>query len=157
VQETGRQALVEMKRLVGMLRDGDEETGLAPQPGLAQVDALLAQMREAGLTVDLEIDGPARPLPPGVELSAYRIVQEALTNAIKHAECRHVRVAIRYTDGDVELEVADDGRGAGDGAGGHGLVGMRERVAVFGGSLEATSAETGGFVVRARLPLEAPV
>jgi signal transduction histidine kinase len=156
VQETGREALTEMKRLVGMLREGDDEIGLAPQPGMAQLDALLAQMREAGLAVDLEVDGTPRPLPAGVELSAYRIVQEALTNAIKHADCGHVRVAIRYTDTDVELEVADDGRGAGGGPGGHGLVGMRERAAVVGGTLDASPAETGGFVVRARLPLEAP-
>jgi signal transduction histidine kinase len=158
VQETGRQALAEMKRLVGMLREGDEEIGLAPQPGLAQLGALVAEAREAGLAAELEVRGAPRPLPPGVELSAYRIVQEALTNAIKHAECRNVRVAIRYAAHDLELEVADDGRGAPDGGngGGHGLVGMRERVAVFGGSLEAASAGTGGFVVRARLPLEAP-
>jgi signal transduction histidine kinase len=156
VQETGRHALAEMKRLVGMLREDEEDLGLAPHPGLSRIDGLLAQVREAGLEVELEVDGPARPLAPGVDLSAYRIVQEALTNAIKHAGCAHLRVSIRYTDRDVQLEVADDGSGAGDGSGGHGLIGMRERVAVFGGSLETTSPPTGGFVVRARLPVETP-
>ena len=156
VQETGRQALAEMKRLVGMLREGDDELGLAPRPGLAQIDALLAQVREAGLEVDLEVAGAARALAPGVELSAYRIVQEALTNALKHAGCEHVHVCIRYTDRDVQLEVADDGRGAGSASGGHGLIGMRERVTVFGGSLETSSPSSGGFVIRARLPLEEP-
>ncbi|HEX7083555.1 MAG TPA: sensor histidine kinase [Gaiellaceae bacterium] len=156
VQETGRQALAEMKRLVGMLREGDEEIGLDPQPGLTQVGELLGPVRETGVDAELEVSGERRPLPPGVELSAYRIVQEALTNVLKHAGCGRVRVALRYAASELEVEVADDGRGPVASSRGHGLAGMRERAAVFGGSLETVAPEAGGFVVRARLPLEPP-
>jgi signal transduction histidine kinase len=156
VQETGRQALVEMSRLVGLLRADGHELGLEPQPGLDALDALLAQVRESGLPVDLRVEGDPRPLPLGVELSAYRIVQEALTNAIKHAGEARAEVRLRYGADMVELEVVDDGAGDGGGhVGGHGLAGMRERVAVFGGEFAAGRRDEGGFAVRARLPVSA--
>jgi signal transduction histidine kinase len=157
VQETGRQALVEMSRLVGLLREHGEEIGLSPQPGLADLDTLVTQVREAGLPVELLVEGEPRPVPLGVDLSAYRVLQEALTNALKHAGEAHARVLVRYRPNTLELEVVDDGPGSGNGhVGGHGLVGMRERVSVFGGDLHAGPLPGGGFVVRARLPLEAP-
>jgi signal transduction histidine kinase len=157
VQDTGRQALVEMSRLVGLLRDGGHELGLAPQPGIGELDALLGQVREAGLPVSLEIEGERRPLPPGIDLSAYRVVQEALTNTLKHAGDAHARVSLRYRPDVLEVEVTDDGAGGGNGhAGGHGLAGMRERVAVFGGEIQAGRRPDGGFGVTVRLPLEAP-
>jgi signal transduction histidine kinase len=158
VQETGRQALVEMKRLVGMLRERDDELGLAPQPGVDALDELVANVREAGLAVELDIEGAPRRLPPGVDISAYRIVQEALTNALKHARAARATVRLRYGADDVAIEVFDDGVGANGngGGGGHGLVGMRERVAVFGGEFDAGPRDEGGFAVRARLPVEAP-
>jgi signal transduction histidine kinase len=155
VQETGRQALVEMKRLVGMLREADEEVGLAPQPRVTELDALAAKVAEAGLPVFVSISGAPRPLPLGLDLSAYRIVQEALTNALKHAGASRADVTLRYGDRELELEICDDGSGAAAAGGtGHGLVGMRERAAVFGGSLEAGARAGGGFRVRALLPFE---
>jgi signal transduction histidine kinase len=155
IEETGRQALVEMRRLVEMLRKDDEELALAPQPSLAHLELLVEQVREAGLPVELSVEGEPRALPPGVDLSAYRIVQEALTNALKHAGPARARVTVRYAPNQLELEVADDGAGATSGAdgGGHGLVGMRERVAVFGGVLEADRRVEGGYRLRATLPL----
>lgn len=154
VQDTGRQAMVEMSRLVGLLREDGEEIGLAPQPGLGDLDALLGQVRVAGLPVELRVEGQPRPLPLGVDLSAYRVLQEALTNALKHAGTAHAEVTVRYARDALELEVCDDGPGSGNGhVGGHGLVGMRERVSVFGGELEAGPRPEGGFAVRARLPL----
>jgi signal transduction histidine kinase len=153
VQETGRQALVEMKRLVGMLREQDDELGLAPQPGVADVERLVAQMAEAGLDVRLHVEGEPRPLPIGVDLSAYRVVQEALTNALKHGNGAAATVTLRYEPDALAVEIADDGRSARLGDGGHGLVGMRERVGIFGGTFEAGPRESGGFAVRALLPL----
>ncbi len=153
VQETGRQALVEMKRLVGMLREDDDEIGLAPQPGLADLDRLVKQVREAGLPVEVRIEGEPRTLPLGVDLSAYRVVQEALTNALKHAGSATATVTVRYGERDVTIEVADDGAGSDKKDGGHGLVGMRERIGVFGGTFAAGPRDTGGFAVSARLPL----
>jgi signal transduction histidine kinase len=165
IESTGRQALAEMRRLIGVLRRGDEPTSLGPQPQLADVGALVEQTREAGLPVTLEVEGEPRPLPAGVDLSAYRIVQEALTNIRKHAEPASARVRVRYDPRSLEIEVVDDGRGAAwrdgapdggaDGNGGHGLIGMRERVALFGGQLEVGPQPAGGFRVAARLPLEA--
>jgi signal transduction histidine kinase len=165
IESTGRQALAEMRRLVGVLRRGDEPTSLDPQPQLADVGALVEQTREAGLPVALEVEGAPRPLPAGVDLSAYRIVQEALTNIRKHAGPASARVRVRYDPRSLEVEVVDDGRGAAwrdgapaggaDGNGGHGLIGMRERVALFGGQLEVGPQPAGGFRVAARLPLEA--
>jgi len=155
VQETGRAALVEMRRLLGLLRE-DGELGLAPQPRLADLDVLAEQIRLAGLPVELAVEGKPRPLPIGVDLSVYRIAQEALTNSLKHAGPARARLVLRYLDGEVELEVVDDGISSSNGNGGHGLIGMRERVAVFGGTLEADRLATGGFRVLARLPLAAP-
>jgi signal transduction histidine kinase len=155
IETAGREALVEMRRLLGMLRKDDAELALAPQPSLSRLDALIRQMGEAGLPVDLEIEGDPVSLPPGVDLSAYRIVQEALTNALKHGGPTVARVAITYAGNEIELEVSDDGNGPALAAtaAGHGLVGMRERVALYGGELESGRGSTGGFVVRARLPL----
>ena len=156
IEQTGRQALAEMRRLLGMLRKDDDEVTLAPQPSLTHIEALVAHVREAGLPVELQIEGKRVPLPPGVDISAYRIVQEALTNVLRHAGPARARVLVRYGDSDVEVEVTDDGRGTDNGsaAGGHGLVGMRERVTLYGGELRAGGGPGGGYVVRARLPFE---
>ncbi len=155
IETTGRQALTEMRRLLGILRRTDAELALAPQPSLRHLDALIEQVRESGLPVELHTEGETRPLPPGVDLSAYRIVQEALTNALKHAGPARARVEIHYGDDEVELEVTDDGPGTGRGGGaGQGLVGMRERVALYGGVLESGKRNGGGYLVRARLPLD---
>jgi signal transduction histidine kinase len=153
IQATGRQALAEMGRLLGILRGG-EELGLEPQPGVGDLDALLAQTRKAGLPVELTVEGAPRPLPPGLDLSAYRIVQEALTNTRKHAGDARAQVCLRYFADALEIEVLDDGTASGNGlGGGHGLVGMRERVAVFGGSLATGPRPEGCFAVNATLPL----
>jgi signal transduction histidine kinase len=157
VEETGRHALAELRRLLGILRPEEGEAALAPQPGLARLDDLLAQTRRGGLPVELAVAGAPRALPPGVDLTAYRIVQEALTNTRKHAGPAHAHVSLRYGVELLELEVTDDGpapTSGGDGAG-HGLVGMRERVALYGGTLEAGPQSRGGFAVRVRLPVEA--
>ena len=155
IEEMGTQALAEMRRLLGMLRRDDEEIALAPQPSLRYLDTLAAQIREAGLPVDLSVEGEPIELSPGVDLSAYRIVQEALTNALKHAGPATARVVVRYGNDDLELEIADTGPGAAASDGeGHGLVGMRERVSLYGGRLEAGPRDGGGFAVRARLPLD---
>jgi signal transduction histidine kinase len=156
VEQTGREALAEMRRLVGVLRRPEEAPALAPQPSLEYVEKLVDQAREAGLPIELRIEGDARQLPTSLDLTAYRLVQEGLTNAIKHANATRAEVVVRYGDGEVELLVSDDGTGFSDGdvdSGGHGLVGMRERVAVFGGELEAGPRPNGGYALRARLPL----
>jgi signal transduction histidine kinase len=155
VQDTGRQALAEMARLLGMLRRDGEELGLAPQPGLDDLETLVEQTRLAGLPVELRVEGTPRPVPLGADLSAYRIVQEALTNARKHAGEARATVTVRYDAEALEVEVADDGSGSGNGdGGGHGLVGIRERVALFGGDLHAGPQPGGGFRVHARLPIK---
>ena len=183
IESTGRQALVEMRRLLGLLRDGDHDAALAPQPGLAHLESLAEAAREAGLPVEVEVEGEPRPLPAGVDLSAYRIVQEALTNSLKHAGRARARVRVCYGREALEVQVLDDGTGlpvqARDGGaglavvrlrpggllevtdpvapaagGGNGLIGMRERVAMFGGSLEAGPRPGGGYRVAARLPLD---
>jgi signal transduction histidine kinase len=155
VEHIGRGALTEMRRLVGMLRSSEGAEPLAPQPALRDLPTLVAQVREAGLPVELSVDGEPRELPVGLELSAYRIVQEALTNALKHAGEARAAVRIRYAPDSLELEVVDDGGGATEplGGGGHGLVGMRERVALYGGRFEASRRATGGFAVRVALPI----
>jgi signal transduction histidine kinase len=156
VEQAGREALAEMRRLVGVLRRPEEAPALAPQPSLQHVERLVEQAREAGLPVELRIEGEAKQLPPGIDLTAYRLVQEGLTNAIKHAGASQAEVVVRYGEGDVELLVSDDGRGVSDGSsagGGHGLVGMRERVAVYDGELEAGPQPKGGYALRVRLPL----
>ena len=155
IEKTGRQALAEMRRLLGMLRKEDEELALAPLPSLDHLDSLVAHVREAGLPVELHVEGARRTLPAGVDISAYRIVQEALTNALRHAGPARARVVVRYGEGEVELEVADDGHGSQQtNANGHGLVGMRERVALYGGELNTGLREEGGYAVRARLPFD---
>lgn len=156
VEQTGRQALAEMRRLVDVLRRPEEAPALAPQPSLEHLDKLIAQVRESGLPVELRVEGEAVRLPAGVDLTAYRLVQEGLTNALKHAHADQAHVLVRYGDGEIELEVIDNGTGGGDGSGGgHGLVGMRERIAVYGGVLDAAPQPEGGFRLRARLPVEA--
>ncbi|MDI2128006.1 sensor histidine kinase [Yinghuangia seranimata] len=175
ISSTGREALAEMRRLLGVLRSANETQGLVPQPGVDQLEDLLAQVRGAGLPVELRVDGVPVELSQGVALAAYRIVQEALTNTRKHGGPDvTATVRLHYGDDNVELEIRDDGRGAdaaGDGMG-HGLVGMRERVAMFGGTLnagpcpeegsEATSnmggggRRAGGYQVVVTLPLRVP-
>jgi signal transduction histidine kinase len=143
-----------MRRLLGMLRRSDEELALAPQPGLRELARLVEHVRAAGLPVQVATEGEARELPPGVDLSAYRIVQEALTNALRHAGPARARVLIRYGPDDLDLEIADDGPGTGDGSGaGYGLIGMRERVSLYGGELQAGPRPEGGYALRVRLPL----
>jgi signal transduction histidine kinase len=157
VQETGRAALVEISRLLGLLRADGAELGLAPQPRLDDLPELVAQTRAAGQPVELRSEGTPRALPLGIDLSIYRIAQEALTNARKHSAGAGAEVVLRYGDDVVELTVENDAA-AGPGeahGGGHGLIGMHERVAVFGGTLEAKPRPEGGFRVVARLPLDA--
>ena len=149
-----REALAEMRRLVGVLRRPEEAPALAPQPSLEHLDKLVEQARDSGLPVRLRIEGEPVQLPAGVDLTAYRLVQEGLTNALKHAQARHAEVVVHYSNGSVELTVSDDGQGSGSGdGGGHGLVGMRERVSVYGGELEAGPQAGGGYRLRARLPV----
>lgn len=157
IEASGRTGLTEMRRLLEVLKAEEDGNGRAPQPGLARLSELLDSMRVSGLPVEAVVEGSPRPLPPGVDLSAYRIVQEALTNALRHAGGASARVVVRYDPGAVELEVADDGPGPPEdpeASGGHGLIGMRERVQLFGGELEAGPRPGGGFLLRARLPSE---
>jgi signal transduction histidine kinase len=156
IENSGRQALTETRRLLGVLRDPGEETGLAPQPGIGELDALAAGVRAAGLPVNLVISGDHAGVPAAVDVSVYRIVQEALTNILKHAGRARADVMIGCADETVTIEITDDGkREPGDPvpADGHGLAGMRERVAIFGGELCAGPRPGGGFGVLARLPL----
>ena len=154
VEQSGRSALTETRRLLGMLR-GDANDPLTPQPGLDDVPMLVGQLRDAGLPVELSIDGERRELPVGIELSAYRIVQEALTNALKHAGDARATVHVRYGSDSLELEIVDDGQGGSKrtSGGGHGLVGMRERVALYGGRFDASRRPSGGFAIRVVLPI----
>jgi len=154
VERTGREALAEMRRMVGVLRRPEEAPALAPQPSLDHVSRLVDQAREAGLPVELRIEGEAILLPAGVDLTAYRLVQEGLTNVVKHAEATRAEVLVEYGDSYLEVTVKDDGKGLGNGdGGGHGLVGMRERVSVYGGELDAGPQPGGGYRMRAKLPL----
>jgi signal transduction histidine kinase len=155
IQATSRQALAELRRLLGLLREVDDPPTLAPQPGLTDVEALVDQMRGAGLDIDYAVQGKPAKVDPGVDLAAYRVIQEALTNALKHAGPARARVRVRFLAHDLELEVADDGIGVnGNGHGnGQGLVGVRERVALYGGDVFTGTLPEGGFAVRARLPL----
>jgi signal transduction histidine kinase len=154
IERTGREALAETRRLLGTLRAEDEALLRRPQPTLAELERLVSQVRDAGLSVDLRVEGEPVSLSGGVAVSAYRIVQEALTNVVKHAGDARVHVVVRYRGSELELEVADDGGGLRTAAGnGHGLIGMRERVALYGGDLFASAGADGGFVVRARFPL----
>ncbi len=156
IENSARQALAETRRLLGVLRDPDEETGFAPQPGIGDLDALAASVRAAGLEVNLVISGDRGAPPAAVDVSVYRIVQEALTNVLKHAGPARADVTIDCAEKAVMIEVIDDGTGEpGHQASvdGHGLAGMRERAAVFGGELAAGPRPDGGYAVRARLPL----
>ena len=162
VQSCGRDALMEMRRMIGVLRHGDEELAGATAPALSQMGALVARARAAGLPVELRIDGEARDLSPGLDLVAFRVVQEALTNAIKHAGPARAVVRVTFTAGALELEISDTGRGPALAdrdmdATGQGLVGMRERLILYGGELHAGRARGGGFEVRARIPLRETV
>ena len=158
IESTGREALTELRRLLGRVRPEDAGTNFAPQPGLARLDALLEQVRAAGLQVDLTVEGTPRELPIGLDLSAYRIVQEALTNILKHAQASKAAVRIRYEPDAIELEVVDDGHGpaSDDAQRGQGIIGMRERAALVGGALRVGRAPGGGFAVDARIPLPEP-
>ncbi|MDQ3857202.1 MAG: sensor histidine kinase [Actinomycetota bacterium] len=155
VQQTGRDALVELRRLLGILRDEEVQAERGPQPGLADLGALITAVEEAGLPVELRVEGAPVALPSGLDLSAYRIVQEALTNTLKHAGPTSATVVLTYGNGVLELEVADEGLGqySSNGAG-HGLAGMRERVALYGGELTSGPRPGRGYLVRARLPVQ---
>jgi signal transduction histidine kinase len=156
VEQTGREAMTEMRRLLGALRRSDEEPELGPQPGLAQLDTLLDDVRRAGLPVNLQVDGDPVPLPGALDLSAYRIVQEGLTNALKHAHASTADVVLRYGAAELGIDVRDDGDGTGVGVGvgsGYGLAGIRERIRIYGGEMTAGTVNGGGFVLSARLPL----
>ena len=155
VEKAGRNALSEMRRLLDAMRREGDHLDLSPQPGLDEIEALLDDVRAAGLDVNLHVHGDNVDLPSGLALSAYRIIQEGLTNVIKHAHTRHAEVHLRYGTHDLELEIRDDGDGpaATDGFG-HGLVGISERVKLYGGTMTAGVTESGGFALRARLPLD---
>jgi signal transduction histidine kinase len=158
VEEAGRTALAEMRRMLEVLRD--DSAGVGPQPGLSELERLVGQVREAGLPVEIAIDGDERLLPAGMDLAAYRIIQEALTNAVKHAGKANARVSVRYEPEALDIEVSDDGRGAAAPLlaasieGGHGLIGMRERVTLYGGELQTGPVFPGGYRVHARFPLD---
>ena len=158
VETSGHEAMAELRRLLGILGEGEdgESPPLSPATGLGNLDALVARVKEAGLPVDLKVEGTSRPLPPGVDVAAYRIVQEALTNALKYAGGAPTHAVVRYASDAVDIDVVDEGtlRAPADGIG-RGLMGMRERVALFGGTLEAGAQEGGGYAVRAHLPLDA--
>jgi signal transduction histidine kinase len=154
IEAAGREALVELRRLLGILRTADEQLAVGPQPGLASLRSLVEQVEGAGLPVTVRVEGEPVALPPGVDLSAYRIVQEALTNTLKHAGPADAEIVVRYGPAALELEVLDSGGGPNGHSGtGHGLIGMRERAALYGGSLEAGARAPRGYAVRARLPL----
>ena len=154
VERAGRTALAEMRRLLAAMRTEGDEVALTPQPGLDGLDALLAEIGRAGLPVELHVDGDPVQLSRGLDLSAYRIVQEGLTNALKHSGASTADVTVRYGRRALEIEVRDNGNGSATTDGlGHGLVGMRERVKIYGGEMNAGSATGGGFVLSTRLPL----
>lgn len=160
IQLTARESVEELRRLLGILRTDERGTSLAPQPGLGALESLVDDNRQAGLQVELRVEGEGHRLPAGVELSAYRVAQEALTNVRKHAPGSAASVLLRYRQDEVEVWVVNTRPTAANGSGtpptrgtGHGIVGMRERVALYGGSLEAGGEPDGGFAVRARLPV----
>jgi signal transduction histidine kinase len=154
VEQTGRTALTDMRRLLAAMRDDGDEAELTPQPGLDRLDALAEDVGRAGLPVRLHVEGEPFGLPRAIDLSAYRIVQEGLTNALKHARASKADVTVRYLSDELQLEVRDNGVGpvASDGLG-HGLVGIRERVKIYGGKMSAGTANGGGFVLSTRFPL----
>lgn len=162
IEGTARTTLRELRHLLDVLREDEDEPGgvpPAPQPGLETLPTLIQQVRDAGLPVEVTVEGSATPLPPGVDLSAYRIVQEALTNSLRHGGRARALVHLSYAETELVVQIDDDGRGQAAALGttttaGHGLVGMRERVALYGGSLQAGPRSGGGYRVLARLPLE---
>jgi signal transduction histidine kinase len=155
VEQAGRTALAEMRRLLGAMRRDGDGLELAPQPGLDGLDSLLENVGRAGLPVRLHVDGNRSPVPRAIDLSAYRIIQEGLTNSLKHARASHADVTVRYRPNELEVEVIDDGAGAAPSDGlGHGLVGIHERVKIYGGEMNAGTAPAGGFILSARLPLD---
>jgi signal transduction histidine kinase len=155
VERTGRAALAEMRRLLGAMRSDGEGVDFAPQPGVDGLRALVEEVELAGLPVELHVEGETFALPRAIDLSAYRIVQEGLTNALKHARATKADVTLGYAPDELRIEVRDDGRGASSNDGrGHGLVGVRERVKIYGGEMSATTRPEGGFVLTARLPIE---
>jgi signal transduction histidine kinase len=154
VEQTGRAALGEMRRLLGAMRSDGEDAERSPQPGLDRLDSLIEEFGRAGLPVSLQVEGKRIALPAAIDLSAYRIVQEGLTNALRHAHASQADVLVRYGPGDVQIEVRDNGSGAQSGDGlGHGLIGVRERVKIYGGEMSAGAASGGGFLLSTRLPL----
>jgi signal transduction histidine kinase len=157
IETTARETLIELNRLLGVLRGGNGATpDRSPQPGIAQLAGLVEELRAAGLEVDARVEGKPEPLPPALDLSAYRILQEATTNVLKHARARRVDIRVRYSEAMLALDIRDDGAGNGGdpaSSSGHGLIGMRERVALFGGQLHTGRNRAGGFSVHARLPL----
>jgi signal transduction histidine kinase len=155
VEQAGRTALAEMRRLLGAMRRDGDGLELGPQPGLDRLDSLLEDVDRAGLPARLHVDGDPFPLPRAIDLSAYRIVQEGLTNSLKHAGASHADVTVRYSPNELGVQVADDGAGAATTDGlGHGLVGIRERVKIYGGEMNAGTSPEGGFILSARLPLD---
>jgi signal transduction histidine kinase len=153
IQETGGHAIAELRRMLGLLRDERAKPTLAPQPGTAQIGDLVEQMSELGLPVELHVEGTTRAVSPGVELAAFRVVQEALTNTLKHAGPVKATVVLRYGEEALDIDIVDDGNAARSNGDGHGLIGMRERVAIYDGVLEAGPRPEGGFAVRVRLPV----
>jgi signal transduction histidine kinase len=149
VEDTGREALTEIRRLLGVLRHQDDEIALAPQPSLRHLGALVQRARSAGLPVDLEIDGDERPLPPGVDLTAYRLVQSALDGAVEQGAAGHADVVVRYRPDGIDVEVLDDGTADAQRT----LAGVRERVSLYGGQMHAGRRRSGGHAVRAKLPV----
>jgi signal transduction histidine kinase len=155
ISRMSRSSLAEIRRTLGVIRSGAGAPSYTPAPGLGELPRLARQVTDAGLSVELDVDGNLELVPPGVSLAAYRIVQEALTNTLRHADARNVTVRLDSSAGLLQVDVTDDGRGPnGSSSGGHGLVGMRERVAVYGGSIEAGAGPEGGFRVTARLPYD---
>jgi signal transduction histidine kinase len=155
VERAGRTALAEMRRLLAAMRREGDEAELVPQPGLDGLDSLLEQIGRAGLPVELHVDGEPFALPRGIDLSAYRIVQEGLTNTLKHSGASDADVTVRYRPDELEIEIRDNGRGTATSDGlGHGLVGIRERVKIYGGEMAAGTATGGGFVLSTRLPID---
>jgi len=152
IESTGRTALAEFRRLLGTMRNGD--ASYAPQPGLSGLDDLADHVRAAGIEVDVRVEGASAPLAAGVDLAAYRIVQEALTNTLKHAAATRATVTVRHLVSRIELEVVDDGVAATRGGTGHGIIGMRERASLYGGEIRAEPLATGGFGVFATLPVD---
>jgi signal transduction histidine kinase len=152
IETTGRATLVEMRRMLGVLRADDP--ALSPPPGLADLDQLVAQTAHAGVQVDLTITGTPRELPAGMDLTAYRVIQEALTNVVKHADTATGRVVLDYGDNELSMEITDNGAGCPNWTEGHGLTGMRERVSGYGGQFSAGPLPEGGFHVTVRLPIE---